>query len=96
MLATVQLNYSNQEEIVYTCPLGKKAFIYVDLCPKQYYPANTVKVYINNIQYGFFYLDKHVSIRLTLDEGDQIKVEATYIEQDSFVNIFVYGLETTP
>lgn len=92
MLAAVQLTEQNPEAVVYTCPSGKKAFIYVDICPSSYYGYNYVTVYVNNIQYGRFLLDRHISIRLTLDENDSIRVVASLLGY-WFVNVFVHGIE---
>jgi hypothetical protein len=83
MLAQAIVN--NEEKVVYTCPAGKKAYIFLHI----YAPStsNTI-IKINDIIYfsdGFsgLFIEK-----LNLDAGDTIKVST-----DSAVNVFIDGME---
>lgn len=85
MLATQAIN--NQSDVtVYTCPTGKKAMIFVDAFPISQAPSFTLK--INNYIYYTDTLVELISVKLSLTEGDTIKVSS-----DGQVNVFVHGLE---
>ena len=76
----------NTETLVYTCPVGKKAFIYVDISTYNG-SIQTITIKINNLLY-WTGEDKYVSIKLALTEGDTVKVGT-----NSIVNVFVHGME---
>ena len=83
MLAQATIN--NTEQTIYTCPTGKKAYIFLRI----YVPSvSTVSVKINNTTYFSDSFDGIFIEKLSLDAGDTIKVST-----DSAVNVFIDGME---
>jgi len=83
MLAQTTIN--NTEQTVYTCPTGKKAYIFL----RVYSPSvSTVTVKINDITYFSDSFDGVLIEKLSLDAEDTIKVST-----DSAVNVFMDGME---
>jgi len=80
-----QTTINNTEQTVYTCPTGKKAYIFLRI----YVPSvSIVTVKINNTTYFSDIFDGVFIEKLSLDAGDTIKVST-----DSEVNVFVDGME---
>jgi hypothetical protein len=83
MLAQATIN--NTEQTVYTCPTGKKAYVFLRI----YSPStSTVTIKINDIIY---FADSFAGLfieKFSLDAGDTIKVGS-----DSQINVFIDGME---
>jgi hypothetical protein len=83
MLAQATIN--NTEQTVYTCPTGKKAYVFL----RVYAPsASIVTIKINDLTY---FSDSFTGLfieKFSLDAGDTIKVGS-----NSQINIFVDGME---
>ena len=83
MLAQATIN--NTEQTVYTCPTGKKAYVFLRI----YSPStSTVTIKINDIIY---FADSFAGLfieKFSLDAGDTIKVSS-----DSQINVFIDGME---
>jgi hypothetical protein len=83
MLAQATIN--NTEQTVYTCPTGKKAYVFLRI----YSPStSTVTIKINDIIY---FADTFAGLfieKFSLDAGDTIKVSS-----DSQINVFIDGME---
>jgi hypothetical protein len=88
MLATTRLN--NTTANVYTCPSGKKAYIFVDVASDN---GNSVSMTVSIGDGTTFYTywtgaTNFLSAKLVLDGGDVVRVATTGV-----VNVFVYGIE---
>jgi hypothetical protein len=88
MLARVQL--SNTTANVYTCPSGKKAYVYVDVASDD---GSDVSITVSIGDGTTFYTywtgtTNFLSLKLVLDSGDVVRVGTTGV-----VNVFVYGIE---
>jgi len=88
MLAIMQI--VDTEETVYTCPSGKKAFVYVDIASNDGTPASiTIKVGTGESFYVYWIGSaEFVSAKLALTAGYGVRVAAT-----GTVNVFVHGME---
>jgi threonine synthase len=88
MLARTQIN--NTSANVYTCPAGKKAYVYVDVASNDGSQVSiTVSVGDGTTFYTYWTgTTNFLSVRLVLDAGDIVRVETTGV-----VNVFVYGIE---
>jgi len=88
MLARTQIN--NTTANVYTCPSGKKAYIYVDVSSNDGSQVSmTVSVGDGTTFYTYWTgTTNFLSLKLVLDGGDVVRVGATGV-----VNVFVYGIE---
>jgi hypothetical protein len=83
MLAQATIN--NTEQTVYTCPAGKKAYVFLRI----YSPStSTVTIKINDIIYFADSLAGLFIEKFSLDAGDTIKVGS-----NSQINIFIDGME---
>jgi len=85
MLNVIQIN--NQTDVtVYTCPTGKKAFIFVDVFPVT--PID-VTIKVNGVVYwsGSSVADQ-ISAKMVLSGGDVVSVSSS-----GQVNVFVHGQE---
>jgi len=83
MLAQITIN--NTEQTVYTCPTGKKAYVFLRI----YSPStSTVTIKINDITYFADSLAGLFTEKFSLDAGDTIKVSS-----NSQINVFVDGME---
>jgi hypothetical protein len=88
MLARVQLN--NTTTNVYTCPSGKKAYIFVDVVSND---GSDVSITVSIGSGATFYTywtgtTNFLSAKLVLDGGDIVRVGTNGV-----VNVFVYGIE---
>jgi hypothetical protein len=88
MLARVQLNNTTAD--VYTCPSGKKAYVYVDVASNNGSNVNiTVSVGDGTTFYTYWTgTTSFLSLKLVLDGGDVVRVGTNGV-----VNVFVYGIE---
>ena len=88
MLAITQIE--NTEAVVYTCPDGKTAFIYVDVVSNDGSDVSiTIKVGDGETDYTYWTgTTDFVSAKLVLTAGDVVKVATT-----GTVNVFVHGQE---
>jgi hypothetical protein len=87
MLAKMQVN--NTAVDVYTCPPGKRAYVYVDVASDNGSNVSiTVKVGDGTTFYTYWTgTTNFLSLKLVLDGGDVVNVSTTGI-----VNVFVYGI----
>lgn len=88
MLARMQIN--NTTANVYTCPSGKKAYVYVDVVSND---GSNVSMMVSIGDETAFYTywtgtTNFLSLKLVLDGGDVVRVGTT-----GLVNVFVYGIE---
>jgi hypothetical protein len=88
MLARTQLN--NTTANVYTCPSGKKAYVFVDVASDN---GSQVSVTLSIGDGTTFYTywtgsTNFLSVKLVLDGGDVVRVSTNGV-----VNVFVYGIE---
>jgi len=88
MLARTQI--SNATANVYTCPSGKKAYVFVDVVSND---GSQVSVTLSigdetNFQTYWTGETNFLSVKLVLDGGDVVRVST-----DGLVNVFVYGIE---
>jgi len=88
MLARTQLN--NTTASVYTCPSGKKAYVYVDVASDD---GSNVSMTVSIGDGTTFYTywtgtTNFLSLKLVLDGGDVVRVGTSGV-----VNVFVYGIE---
>jgi hypothetical protein len=88
MLTRTQL--SNTSANVYTCPSGKKAYVYVDVASDD---GSSVSITVSIGDGTTFYTywtgtTNFLSVKLVLDGGDVVRVGT-----DGVVNVFVYGIE---
>jgi len=88
MLARMQIN--NTTANVYTCPSGKKAYVYIDVASND---GNEVSMTVSIGDGTTFYTywtgtTNFLSLKLVLDGGDVVRVGTTGV-----VNVFVYGIE---
>ena len=83
MLAQATIN--NTEQTVYTCPAGKKAYVFL----RVYAPSVSIlTIKINDLTY---FSDSFTGLfieKFSLDAGDTIKVGS-----NSQINIFIDGME---
>ena len=88
MLARMQL--SNTTADVYTCPSGKKAYVYVDVASNDGSEVGmTVSIGDGTTFYTYWTgTTNFLSLKLVLDGGDVVRVGTTGV-----VNVFVYGIE---
>jgi hypothetical protein len=88
MLARTQLN--NTTTNVYTCPSGKKAYIFVDVASNDGSQVSmTVSIGDGTTFYTYWTgTTNFLSAKLVLDSGDVVRVGTTGV-----VNVFVYGIE---
>jgi hypothetical protein len=88
MLARTQLN--NTTANVYTCPSGKKAYIFVDVASNDGSNVNiTVSIGSGTTFYTYWTgTTNFLSAKLVLDGNDVVRVGTTGV-----VNVFVYGIE---
>lgn len=80
-----QVSIDNSESTVYTVPTGKSAMIFVEVNPTSTEPTCTIK--INNMVYWTGVLYGFLSSKISLTEGDVVKVSS-----DGQVNVFVHGI----
>jgi len=87
MLAKMQINNTTAD--VYTCPPGKRAYVYVDVASDNGSNVSiTVKVGDGTTFYTYWTgATNFLSLKLVLDGGDVVNVSTTGI-----VNVFVYGI----
>jgi len=87
MLAKMQINNTTAD--VYTCPPGKRAYVYVDVASDNGSNVSiTVKVGDGTTFYTYWTgTTNFLSLKLVLDGGDVVNVSTTGI-----VNVFVYGI----
>lgn len=85
------------EGTVFICPQGKRAFIYLELCP--YYSSDfdfqrflTAEVYINNFRYGVFVLNDITTLKFNLKSGDTVVVKSLVPIPNCYFNVFVHGV----
>jgi len=88
MLARTQIN--NTSANVYTCPSGKKAYVYVDIASND---GSNVSITVSIGDGTTFYTywtgtTNFLAVKLVLDGGDVVRVGTTGV-----VNVFVYGIE---
>ena len=88
MLARTQINNATAD--VYTCPSGKKAYVYVDVASNN---GSNVSMTVSIGDGTTFYTywtgtTNFLSLKLVLDGGDVVRVGTTGV-----VNVFVYGIE---
>jgi hypothetical protein len=88
MLARMQLNNTTAD--VYTCPSGKKAYVYIDVASNDGSNVSmTVSVGDGTTFYTYWTgTTNFLSLKLVLDGGDVVRVGTTGV-----VNVFVYGIE---
>ena len=83
MLAQATIN--NTEQTVYTCPTGKKAYVFL----RVFAPSTSiVTIKINDLTY---FSDSFTGLfieKFSLDAGDTIKVGS-----NSQINVFIDGME---
>jgi hypothetical protein len=88
MLARTQI--SNATANVYTCPTGKKAYVFVDVASDD---GSQVDLTLS-IGHGTNFLTywtgvtNFLSVKLVLDSGDAVRVSTNGV-----VNVFVHGIE---
>jgi len=83
MLAQTTVN--NEEKTVYTCPTGKKAYVFLRI----YAPSTSiVTIKINDLTYFSDSFNGLFIEKFSLDAGDTIKVGS-----NSQINVFVDGME---
>ena len=83
MLANINLN--NEEKLIYTCPTGKKAYIFLRIYSQS---TSSITIKINDILYFSNSMSGLFIEKFSLDTGDAIKVSA-----NSQVSVFVDGME---
>jgi len=86
MLAIQQI--TNTEAVVYSCPPGKSAYVFVDIfCASEDRTAN-VTIKVNDVVYYSDNIVSFMSCKLTLTTGDVIKIST-----NTTVNVFIHGME---
>jgi hypothetical protein len=88
MLAKTQLNNTTAD--VYTCPSGKKAYVYIDVASNDGSEVSiTVSVGDGTTFYTYWTgTTNFLSLKFVLDGGDVVRVGTNEV-----VNVFVYGIE---
>jgi hypothetical protein len=88
MLARTQLN--NTTANVYTCPSGKKAYVYVDVASNDGSNVSITVSIGDGATFHTYWTEtiNFLSLKLILDGGDVVRVGTNGV-----VNVFVYGIE---
>jgi hypothetical protein len=88
MLARTQV--SNATANVYTCPAGKKAYVFVDVASDNGSQVNMTLSIGDGTNFLTYWtgVTNFLSVKLVLDGGDVVRVSTNGV-----VNVFVYGIE---